>query len=73
MKEQLLKLFEGNQLVDMIYVAKSNEVSKRRIKITKVNSDTFCAYCFLKQAKRTFTIDNVLALAPVTGKERRAI
>lgn len=73
MKEELLKVLERNQLVDMIYIAKSNEISKRRIKITKVNNDTFCAYCFLKHAKRTFTIDNVLALLPVTRKERVVI
>lgn len=73
MKEQLMKVLERNQLVEMMYIAKSGEITKRRIKVTKVDNDTFKAYCFVKHAARTFTIENVLALLPVIRKERAII
>ncbi|BDH62096.1 hypothetical protein MTP04_22260 [Lysinibacillus sp. PLM2] len=73
MKEQLLKMIERNQLVDMMYFAKSGEISKRRIKVISVSESTFKAYCFTKHASRTFTIDNVLSMFPVIRKEREVI
>lgn len=73
MKEQLWKVFVRNQLVDMMYIAKSGEITKRRIKVTKISDDSFSAYCFLKHSKRTFKIENVLALLPVTRKESAVI
>lgn len=73
MKEQLIKAMQRNQFVNMMYLAKSGEVSKRRIKIIKIVGDTFQAYCFTKQAKRTFMIDSVLAVVPIIHKERSVV
>ncbi|MBD8026403.1 transcriptional regulator [Ureibacillus sp. Re31] len=72
-KELLLKVMQRNQLVDMMYIAKNGEITKRRIKVIKVSEDKFNAYCFLKHANRLFCIDNVLALLPVIRKEREVI
>lgn len=58
------------QLVDMIYLAKSGEISKRSIKVLNVSDLTFTAYCFMKHAQRSFLINNVLSLFPVIRKER---
>ncbi|MGE7021971.1 transcriptional regulator [Solibacillus cecembensis] len=69
MQEQLIKAMQRNQLVDMMYVSKTGEISKRRVKIIKMMGDKFQAFCFTKQAKRTFTVDNVLATVPVAHKE----
>jgi len=68
-----MKFMLRNQLVDMIYLAKSGEVTKRRIKIIHVNEQSFTAYCFMKQSQRTFLIDNILSLYPVFRKERDII
>ena len=73
MKRQLLKALERNQLVDMMYIDKNNQITKRCIKVTKVNDNTFKAHCFLKHASRTFKIENVLALVPVIRKGREVI
>lgn len=70
MKEQLIKAMQRNQFLNMMYMAKDGNVSKRRIKIIKIVGDSFQAYCFTKQAKRTFIIENVLAVVPVIHKER---
>jgi predicted DNA-binding transcriptional regulator YafY len=73
MKEQLIKAMQRNQLLNMMYLAKNGNVSKRRIKIIKIVGDSFQAYCFTKQAKRTFMIDSVLAVVPVIHKERSVV
>ena len=73
MKEQLIKAMQRNQLIDMMYVSKSGEVTKRRVKIIKLVGDSFQSFCFVKQAKRTFIIENVLAVLPVLHKEREVV
>ncbi|MCM3387802.1 transcriptional regulator [Ureibacillus chungkukjangi] len=73
MKSRVLKALQRNQLVDIMYVSKSGEISKRRIKIVKVLDGSFSAFCFTRQGKRTFLIDSVLALVPVIIKEREVI
>ncbi|MCY9549032.1 transcriptional regulator [Lysinibacillus xylanilyticus] len=73
MKEQLIKAMQRNQIMNMMYLAKSGEVTKRRIKIIKVVGDSFQVYCFNRQAKRTFMIDSVFAVVPVSRKEREVV
>lgn len=73
MKESLLKSMRYSQIVDVMYMAKSGEVTKRRIKVIKIYGETFQAYCFLRNTKRTFLIDNVLALIPVIKREQQVI
>lgn len=73
MKENLLKSMRYGQIVDVMYMAKSGEVTKRKLKVIKLFGDSFQAYCFLRNTKRTFLIDNVLALIPVEYKEKHII
>ncbi|MFJ7407104.1 MULTISPECIES: transcriptional regulator [unclassified Lysinibacillus] len=73
MKEQLVKAMQRNQLVNMMYVAKDGSITKRRIKVIKIVGDSFQAYCFTRQAKRTFVIDSVLAVVPIIHKERSVV
>lgn len=73
MKEQLLKAMKRNQIVNMMYMSKSGEISKRRVKLVKIAGDSFQAYCFTRRAKRTFTINNVLAVVPIIHKERSVV
>ena len=63
--ERLIKAMNRNQLVTIMYISKTGEITKRRIKILNISKDTFKAYCFTKQAHRTFKIDQVLAMLPV--------
>ncbi|WKA55154.1 transcriptional regulator [Planococcus shixiaomingii] len=73
MKAQILKAFKHQQLIEMMYMANDGSISKRRIKILKISGDTFQAYCFLRNEKRTFKVENVLSLIPVIRKERLII
>ena len=73
MLNQLIKSVRYNQSLDMMYMANDGAISKRRVKVLQVNEDSFQAYCFLRRSKRTFRIDNVLALVPVIVKESMVI
>lgn len=73
MKEQLIKAMQYKQLVTIMYISKSGEIAKRRVKILKMEGDKFQAYCIVRQAKRTFIINNVLAVLPIIGKEKKII
>ncbi|WP_438311145.1 transcriptional regulator [Sporosarcina sp. FA9] len=73
MLNSLVKSIEYNQTLQMIYIANDGVISKRRIKVLQVGEKSFRAYCFLRKSRRTFTIDNVLALVPVVTKESMVI
>ena len=73
MRDQLVKSVEYNESLDMIYLAKDGTISKRRINVLQVGEAWFRAYCFLRKSKRTFTIDNVLALVSIVHIERQVI
>ena len=70
MKETIIKYMQRQDNVEMIYLARNGNITKRRVKVIKACEDTFQAYCFTKQAKRTFYFDHVLAVVPVSRKER---
>lgn len=68
MKEQMKKAMQHNQVVDIMYMAKDNTITKRRIKLIKMIGDTVQAYCFTRHAKRTFNIESILAAQPIMNK-----
>jgi len=72
-KESLSKAMRYGQMVDVMYLSKSGEITRRRLKLLKLCGDSFQAYCFLRNTKRTFIIENVLACIPVTRKESQVI
>lgn len=73
MGTNLMKCMDRNQLVELMYMDSKGTVSKRRVKILKIQGDAFQVFCFKRNAKRTFIIDNVLAFVPVVNREREAI
>lgn len=73
MREQLIKAMRRNQVVDIMYMAKDGTITKRRLKLVSIVGDTMQAYCFLRHAKRTFLINNVLAATPVVNKGREVV
>ena len=73
MRIQLTKSIKYHELLDMIYLAKNGQISKRRIRVLQVGDVSFRAYCFLRKSNRTFIIDNVLALVPIKVKGNTVI
>ena len=61
------------QMVTIMYMSKSGEITKRRLKILKIMDTKFYAYCYTKRGQRTFIIDQVLAIMPIFQKENENI
>lgn len=73
MKAQLLKAFQRQQLIEMMYMSNDGTISKRRVKILKMSGDSFQAYCFLRHEKRHFKVSHVLSFMPLQAKERQIV
>ena len=73
MQQQLMKACQQQQLIDMMYIAKDGSITKRRVKILQLSHRTCIAYCFTRKAKRTFLLENILAVTPVVYHERSVI
>lgn len=73
MRKTLERAVRYGETLDMMYLAKDGSITKRRINVLQAGDKSFRAYCHLRQSKRTFVIDNVLALVPVYERERAVI
>ncbi|MEK3935905.1 transcriptional regulator [Sporosarcina sp. FSL W7-1349] len=69
MRKTLEKSVIYGEVLEMMYLAKDGQISKRRIKVIQVGESSFRAFCYMRGSRRTFTIDNVLALVPLIEKE----
>lgn len=68
-----MKCMERNQLVELMYMDSKGNISQRRVKVLRIQGDTFQVFCFKRNAKRTFIMDNVLACVPIIHKEREVV
>ena len=73
MRINLVKCMERNQPVELMYMDSKGNISQRQVKVLKAQGDTLQAFCFKRNAKRTFMIENVLAFVPVIYKERAVV
>lgn len=59
--EKVLKLsLELNRPIVIMYMSKKG-ISRRKIKIMRLEDDRIYAYCFLREKYRYFIIDNILS------------
>ncbi len=65
LRNELIKYVRRNSTIRIMYIDDSGKVTKRTVGVLKINSSTFTAFCYLRGAKRTFKIDNLLAVVPV--------
>lgn len=73
MRKTLDRAVRYGEKLDMMYLAKGGSITKRRVSVLQVGDSSFRAYCHLRKSKRTFAIENVLALVPVFVKESLVI
>lgn len=55
-----------NQIVEMIYVDRSNRFTKRKVRIFAAGDQYVRAYCYDQKGFRTFKQENILAILPVS-------
>jgi predicted DNA-binding transcriptional regulator YafY len=68
MLRELQRCCERQQVVEIIYMNRSGQTSKRAVRIHSVDGDTIKAYCFARRAFRVFRTANILALVPLTRR-----
>lgn len=73
MRNTLNRSLKYNLLLDMIYMTREGQISRRRVTVLQLGETTFRAYCHMRGARRTFAIDNILALVPVNTREKVVI
>lgn len=74
MKEDLIKYLNKNyDLVEIVYLARTNMITKRRVKILQINDDSFSGYCYLRHSTRTFRYENILAFVPRVIREEAVV
>ncbi|MDR4317907.1 Uncharacterised protein [Niallia circulans] len=72
MKGLLKRAVMNGEVLEMIYLNTKEEISQRRIKVIKLNEESFSAYCFTRNQQRTFKISNILSVGPVRTVRRGA-
>lgn len=59
--------------IEIMYMAKDNSITKRKIVVTGLEKTYIKAFCFVRNQKRTFKRENILAVAkPKKRRERYA-
>ncbi|WP_085991548.1 hypothetical protein [Oceanobacillus senegalensis] len=62
MERWLKRSLYKKEKIDIIYLSKSNELTKRTIRVIQFNEDRILAYCYLKERLRLFSVENILAV-----------
>jgi len=73
MRSILLRALESGEKLEMIYIAKNNEMTHRTIKVLSVGFDSFTAFCYLRNKQRTFLMKNILSVGPKRMKYNKNI
>lgn len=63
---------ESQTPIEMIYLSKDGSITRRVIKITKLDGEKVKAYCYLRKNYRVFSLSNILSLSPLRKKFRGA-
>lgn len=62
----------SGQLVDIIYLDRSGQTSKRTLRLLSVNEQSVKAYCLSRRDPRVFNIENILAVYPTIETRKGA-
>jgi len=64
MRRDLQRYHAQQQVVELIYLNRHGEASKRAVRIHSIDGERIKAYCFERRANRVFRIANILAVMP---------
>lgn len=71
MREQLIKAMKDSKVLEIVYQAKDGSISQRHIRVLSMKGDAVFAYCYLRNKKRIFHLNQFLAAFPVRNQQRR--
>lgn len=64
-RNELIKSVKLSRELQIMYMDDKGNITKRTVRVFKVSSSTFTAYCYLRGSRRTFKFNNLLAVVPV--------
>ncbi|ERG67400.1 MULTISPECIES: hypothetical protein [Exiguobacterium] len=64
MRQEVMRWMRNGRVVEMMYIDRNGVISKRRVKLMKLQGDRLVAWDVNKQARRTFCMERVLACLP---------
>ncbi|MCC8437733.1 WYL domain-containing protein [Brevibacillus sp. M2.1A] len=69
MIQELRRYATRQQAVEIIYLKKDGETSRRTSRLVQIdeNKGSLKAYCYMRKAYRVFVLENILAIVPVSG------
>ncbi|WP_206529901.1 WYL domain-containing protein [Brevibacillus sp. SYP-B805] len=68
-RRDLQRFFAAGERIDIIYLDRRGQVTKRMLRILGLTDSRLKAYCYTRRAPRVFDIANILAVSPA---QRRA-
>lgn len=72
MKYILRKHMEENAPLEIIYLSEQGKITQRKIQVLEIYPGHIHAFCFLRQTKRTFKIDNILSARLIKARFYRS-
>lgn len=72
MQHELQKYSASGQLVEIIYLDRYGQTTKRTLRLHAVEEQSVKAYCLSRRAYRVFKIENILAIYPAAAEKRGA-
>ncbi|WP_411953216.1 hypothetical protein ACKXGF_07645 [Alkalibacillus sp. S2W] len=57
--------------LEMVYIDHHHNMTQRTVRIIKVDNRRILAYCFTRQAVRSFQKDNILAIYPINHNQNK--
>ncbi|GKS15075.1 MULTISPECIES: hypothetical protein [Paenibacillus] len=57
------------QTVDIIYVDRKEQITKRTIQVNEIEGESIKAFCLGKNSPRTFRLDHILSAMPTTRED----
>lgn len=61
---------EREWIITIMYL-KGNEITKRNIKVLKIDKNNINAYCYLRKANRVFKKENILSACFISADSSR--
>lgn len=69
MRQEVMRWMRNGQVVEMVYIDRNGVISKRRVKLMKLQGDRLVAWDIRKKARRTFCMKRVLACLPTIERD----
>lgn len=70
MKNEILRHIRLGKVVEIMYIDQRKQLTRRLVKLIRIEGEYVQAFCYVKRAPRMFKISNILAIClPIETKK----